>query len=209
MIERGDLYFRLSSTLKLLEGDVAALERANDVPPEQIEESRNLLADWKSAMNAFFTVSTQRTDEAKRAREWQEILPACSLAKEKFEAAGAASLAHNREIEIAQDGLSRARRRLDEHVVAEPNARTYPSAKTLRKWSLEKAKLEKEVESRQQILRDLREQIPKVAQAYQAAKEQFEQLARREMALRPPEKFPEVVPIGHRLRYGEELTPAR
>ena len=207
MIERADVVAKFSETLKVLVQERSALVAA-DAPPEEIARQDELAADLKTAMESFVMLSTRRAADHKRYAEWQALLPQCSAAKEAYEAAARVVKKQNEDTFAAEDALTRSQSRLGQHLLAEPEPTTYPSAKLVRQWNVDKVRLEKEVQDRQKDLRDLRSRQPETGRIFQAAKQTFERLAWEEMQRRPKQEFPKIVATTFRLQYGPELTPA-
>lgn len=206
MMEPYDVADKLAQSLKTLTIERAALV-ASDASAEEIAEQDELAKDVKSALDLIVLHATERREQRDRHAKWKRILPECATAKEEYEAAALVTKKCSEDMLTAEDALTRAMRRLDDHILAEPEPTTYPSAKAIRAWKMGKRRLESDVEQRRGELMGLRQQQPDIGRAFQAAKQKFEQLAWRERQLRPPEPPPRLVPLDWRVERDSKLSP--
>lgn len=205
MIEALDVADKLAQTLKTLSIERAALVAA-DASSEEIAEQDELAKDVKAALDLIASRASQRREEKEKRAKWEALLPECSTAKEEYEAAALAAKKFNEDLFVLEDALARAQKRLSQHLNEEPEPTDYAPAKTIRRWNMEKHRLEEEVEQRRKSVLELRQKQSEIGSKFQAAKQKFEQLVWRERQLRPTGQQPKVVALLEGVRLGPELS---
>lgn len=203
-LEADDFIALSSQFLENLSADKAAALRAND--DEQLQETLALTADIEAARQHVGAKAAQRRELRQRAAKHAAILPECIRLREECDAALREIEPANQRYLAADKNLQFARDRLAQHVANPPPESDYPSPARIRRWNLEKQRLEGIVEERRtELVARKAEQVEVTNRHFRLTRE-FAAISLTERQLRPPEQGPKVAATAWRAVEGPEVT---
>jgi hypothetical protein len=197
MIEAADVSSRLREILRCIEGDCAALVK-DETASQELEESEALASDVRELETEVMARATRRHEEKRKAKEHAALWPQCVGLKEKLDAASREIEPANQAYLIADRNLVFARERLAQHVANPPPESDYPSPARIRRWNLERQRLEGIVEERRKELVARKAERDEVQNRHLRLTREFAAISLRERQLRPPEKGREPIAIAWR-----------
>jgi len=206
MIEAQDVSIALDRFLKNIALDHAAHVAAQD-GLEVLAENKALAADVQEYRDLIIARAEMRRERRVKNRKHAEILPQCVAAREEFERLSRLIEPSNNAYLAADSAFTYAKERLAKHLANPLEPSSYPNAKQIRQWNLEKNRLEKAAEDQRLELRAKAAERDNTQAGYRKAKAEFERLSFQERQLRPPTPSPQPIATAWRAPEGPELAP--
>jgi hypothetical protein len=206
MIEASDVSIALDRFLKNIALDHTAHVAAKD-GPEVMAECEALAADVQEFRDSIIARAAVRRDRRVKNRKHAEILPKCAEARERFEKLERELEPTNNAYLAADNSYTNAQHRLAHHLENPLRPESYPNAKAIREWNLEKHRLERAAEERRLELLARVNERNHTHSEYRRVKAEFDALSFQERQLRPPTQAPRVIATSWRVQEAPELTP--
>ena len=200
MIEALHVSIAIDRQIANLQANRAAL-----VDAEALAENAGLIADTEAARNLIAAGAARRSDLRDKAKRHAEILPQCVAARELLDALKPKVQPANDAFITADKSFQNAKDNLAWHEANPLPRDSYPSAKQIRQWNIEKHRLERVAEECRLDLLAKKADANKLRQDLLNAIAEFDRLSLAERTLRPPQTPTRIIPTQWRVQEGREL----
>jgi hypothetical protein len=186
MIEIDDIFLGLQQKIKTLTAERTALETA-DAPPEQIAERTRLIQIVQGGVEYMAGEERKTREAATRRQKWQIVYDACGAAKRHYEEICAEIKKYNADLLVLESAVSFAQGRFYSFNSRPLNFEDFPTPHQRAAWNQQQKALEADTKKCREAVRQFKEKEPDIARRYQAATQEYSQLAFQERRLRDPD----------------------